>query len=136
VWTGKQGHGAPGGGFTADARSVQWTVSLGGTSATGPFVIGANVAGNTVNVSGTLAMTFSGIQVTFTETFPAGAFAAAGSSTCSSTGTGSGTWSPGTTEPRTAASINATMQLTYDQSCVSLLGLSGTADFAQLVLTQ
>jgi hypothetical protein len=130
-----QGHGVVGGGFANDARQVQWT-SQGGTSATGPFVIAMNLAGGSQNISGTLAITFTGIQVALTETFPAGAFAAAGSSTCSFTSTGDGTWGGSTSDTRTAATINATMALTYDPSCVSLLGLSGTSDRNQLLLTR
>ena len=135
MWAGMQGHGVVGGGFAADARPVQWT-SQGGTGATGPFVIAMNLAGGTQNISGTLAITFTGIQVTLTETFPAGAFAAAGSSTCSFTGTGDGTWGGSISDTRTAATVTATVALTYDPSCVGLLGLSATSDRNQLSLAR
>jgi len=111
-----------------DRNAVTWTATQSGSSPTGAFGITLDEGDALQKVNGTLAGTVSGTQVSWTLTFPAGAFTAAGSATCSVTGTG-------TSSATTTSSISVSLNLTFAQACVGTV-TDRTSEVDQLTLTK
>jgi hypothetical protein len=80
---------------------------------------------------GTLAGTVSGSQASLTLTFPAGAFTAAGTATCSVTGSG-------TSSTATTSSLMLTVNLTFAQACngTQVSSGNGSTETDQITLTK